>query len=300
MFERFTTQTRATVALAVEEARAAGHAAVGTEHLLLGLLHAPETVAARALATLDVELAATRLLVIHALGFADATDGQIPFTPAAQRALQLAPLEAVARGRGDVEPEGVLLSLLADPGAGAVHILRELHVSPEDVRRELEDLAGDAADARRLSLWPGIEQTVAEGELAVGWRGRGIALAALGAAVLARSAFAARRSGPLEELEMQLLVYLALALGGDPASSVGEGEAVDSLPVALACERTDLSMAIEVLQREQLIVRLDDFDDDRVAITPEGVDRVERWLARAASLFGGWPPDRPSVDDATG
>lgn len=296
MFEQFTTPARATVALAVEEARAAGHTAVGTEHILLGLLHAPDSIAAWALSALDVELTATRLLVTRALGSADPADGQIPFTRAAQHALQLAPLEAVAHGRAHAEPEDILLSLLADPETGAVQTLLGVGVTPEQVRRELERLTAGAADAPL----PGVEPAVAEGELEVGWRGRGIALAALGAAVLARSAFDARRSGPLGELEMQLLVYLALALDPGAALTGGPGEDIDSLPTTLACDRQDLRVAIDALRREQLVVHKTEFEEDRVAITPAGVDRVERWLGRTVSLFGGWPPERPDVDDATG
>jgi Clp amino terminal domain, pathogenicity island component len=303
VLERFTMQSRAAVALGVEEAWAAGHAAVGTEHILLGLLHAPETVAGRALSALEVDLAEARLVVRRALGRAEPTEGQIPFTPAAQYALGLALPEAVGRGRGEVEPEDILFALVAHPDTGAAQTLLELGATPEDVRLELERLALALAPAPappKPPAWPGPAQPMAEGEPELGWRGRGIALAALGAAVLARSAFGARRAAPLLELEMQLLVYLALALDDDPAASAGPGEAVDFLPVALACDREDMSTAIEALQREQLVVRPETPDDDRVAITPAGTARVAEWLARTVPLFDGWPPEHPGVDDATG
>jgi Clp amino terminal domain, pathogenicity island component len=294
-------QARAAVALAAEEARAAGHTAVGTEHILLGVLHAPESFAGRALSTLAIELAPTRHLVTSTLGSAEPTEGLIPFTSAASRALELAESVALDRGRGAVEPEDILLALVAEPGNGAARILLELDVTPEDVRSQLDDLAGEPADTRRLARWPGLEQDIAEGELEVGWRGRAIALAALGAAVLGRSAFDARRTRPLTELEMQLLVYLALGLEADPAEQASRGEAVESLPAALACDHQELVVAVDALRREQLVVRPELVDEgERVAITPAGVARVEQWLRRAVPLFGGWPPEHTGVDDATG
>ena len=301
MFERFTMQARGAVALAAEEARAAGHAAVGSEHILLGLLHAPDSLVGQALSSFDIRLTATRLLVTHRLGSAEPTEGEIPFTPPAQRALERALPEAIRRGRADVEPEDILLALLADPIAGATQTLLELGATPEDVCRELESLAGDPADSDQLDGWPGLEETGAEGTFEVGWRGRAIALAALGAAVLGRSAFDDRRTRTLVALEMELLVYLALGLEADPASQAGPGEAVEFLPVALACDHQELSLAIDALRGAQLVVRPAELDDeDRVAITPAGVARVEQWLSRIVPLFGGWPPEHPTADDATG
>jgi ATP-dependent Clp protease ATP-binding subunit ClpC len=83
VFERFTTQGRAAVAMAVEEARSFGHAAIGTEHLLLALIRAPETEAAQALFSLGVELSATRSVVRRILGWGEPSEGEMPFTPEA-------------------------------------------------------------------------------------------------------------------------------------------------------------------------------------------------------------------------
>lgn len=300
MFERFTIQARAAIALAVEEARALGHAAIGTEHVLLGLLHSPETEAGRALSAHGIELAEARVLVGRTLGSGEPTEGQMPFTPTAQRALELAVPEADRRGRNAVAPDDVLLAVLAEPEAGAALILRELGASADDVRAEVEHLIVDQAGPGRPAHWPGLGESAADGVLEVGWRGRAIALGALGAAVLGRSAFDARRTGPLAELEMQLLVFLALGLDAGAASAADEGEAVESLPAALACDRQGLRAAIESLRRDQLVVRPAYSDDDRVAITPAGLARVDRWLAAVVPLLGGWPPDHPGVDDATG
>jgi hypothetical protein len=101
------------------------------------------------------------------------------------------------------------------------------------------------------------------------------------------------------ELEMQILVLLALGLDAE-AAAVSEGEEVESLPGALACDRQDLGQAIEALRRERLVVHPVETGEDRVAMTPAGVERVEWWLERVLPLFAGWPPEYPGVDDATG
>ena len=54
MFERFTDRARRVVVLAQEEARLLNHNYIGTEHILLGLIHEGEGVAAKALESLDI------------------------------------------------------------------------------------------------------------------------------------------------------------------------------------------------------------------------------------------------------
>ena len=68
---------------------------------------------------------------------------------------------------------------------------------------------------------------------------------------------------------------------------------------ALACDPVELEQAIESLLRGGLVVRPAAPDDDRVAITPPGVARVEAWQRGIVSLFAGWPPERVDVDDVT-
>jgi DNA-binding MarR family transcriptional regulator len=132
----------------------------------------------------------------------------------------------------------------------------------------------------------------------LGWRERGIALAALGASVLARSAFAASRTGGLGPIEMQALVYLTLATEHELPSQPGEG--LGSLSSALACQGEDAAIAVDSLARQGLVAYAEDTDDLRVAVTPEGVAKVDEWLTFVDSLFEGWPPDVSGVDDATG
>ena len=85
MFERFTDRARRVVVLAQEEARMLNHAHIGTEHLLLGLVHEGEGVAARALEALGISLEAVCREVEEIIGRGEqAPQGHIPFTPRAK------------------------------------------------------------------------------------------------------------------------------------------------------------------------------------------------------------------------
>src|SRR5919108_273564 len=77
MFERFTDRARRVVVLAQEEARMLNHNYIGTEHILLGLIHEGEGVAAKALESLGISLEAVRSQVIQLLqGYAGKGEGQ--------------------------------------------------------------------------------------------------------------------------------------------------------------------------------------------------------------------------------
>jgi ATP-dependent Clp protease ATP-binding subunit ClpC len=78
------------VVLAQEEARMLNHAHIGTEHLLLGLVHEGQGVAARALEALGISLEAVRLEVEEVIGRGERPpSGHIPFTPRAKKVLEL-------------------------------------------------------------------------------------------------------------------------------------------------------------------------------------------------------------------
>ncbi|MGL1831764.1 UNVERIFIED_CONTAM: hypothetical protein GN151_15460, partial [Acinetobacter sp. HSTU-ASm16] len=68
MFERFTDRARRVVVLAQEEARMLNHNYIGTEHLLLGLIHEGEGVAAKALESMGITLSAAREQVQDIIG----------------------------------------------------------------------------------------------------------------------------------------------------------------------------------------------------------------------------------------
>ncbi|MHB1852171.1 MAG: Clp protease N-terminal domain-containing protein, partial [Acidimicrobiales bacterium] len=96
MFERFTDRARRALGLAQEEARLLGHSFIGTEHILLGLIHEGEGVAAKALESLGITLTAAREKVEETIGMAgSAPSGSPPFTPRAKKVLELSLREAL-------------------------------------------------------------------------------------------------------------------------------------------------------------------------------------------------------------
>src|SRR5215470_11473113 len=93
MFERFTDRARRVVVLAQEEARMLDHGYIGTEHLLLGLIHEGEGVAAKTLGAMGISLDAVLQQVETTIGRGkEPPSGHIPFTPRAKRVLEPRPL----------------------------------------------------------------------------------------------------------------------------------------------------------------------------------------------------------------
>jgi hypothetical protein len=129
-----------------------------------------------------------------------------------------------------------------------------------------------------------------------GWRARGIALAALGAAVLTRRSFGAWEAGiGLDDAHVQLLAALAL-LGADAHES--------ELATSLALGTADVAEAAQTLAARGLVEEQpDDPPDtgDRLwVVTEAGASAVHEWISRIVPLFAGWPRDNPDIDDATG
>src|SRR6478752_1485728 len=113
MFERFTDRARRVVVLAQEEARMLNHNYIGTEHILLGLIHEGEGVAAKALESLGISLEAVRAQVQEIIGEGQqAPSGHIPFTPRAKKVLELSLREALQLGHNYIGTEHILLGLI--------------------------------------------------------------------------------------------------------------------------------------------------------------------------------------------
>src|SRR5580704_19127137 len=114
MFERFTDRARRVVVLAQEEARMLNHDYIGSEHILLALIHEESGVAAQALESLGIAEGAARQQVeeITGRGQQDPPRGHIPFTPRAKKILQLSMREAIALGHAYIGTEHILLGLV--------------------------------------------------------------------------------------------------------------------------------------------------------------------------------------------
>ena len=141
MFERFTDRARRVVVLAQEEARMLNHNYIGTEHLLLGLIGEGEGVAAKALESLGISLAAVRQQVEEIIGQGQqAPSGHIPFTPRAKKVLELADREARALGHDYVGTEHILLGLIREGDGVAAQVLVKLGADPNRVRQQVIQL----------------------------------------------------------------------------------------------------------------------------------------------------------------
>jgi ATP-dependent Clp protease ATP-binding subunit ClpA len=146
MFERFTERARQVVVLAQEEARVLGHAYIGTEHLLLGLLREQHGVGGEALASLGLTLEGARDSVRRIVGEGSGSPAaQIPFSPRAKKALELALREAIRLGHEHIGTEHILLGLSRQPDGAAATIVLEAGVVPEAIRARVLDRLGPAA-----------------------------------------------------------------------------------------------------------------------------------------------------------
>ncbi len=141
MFERFTDRARRVVVLAQEEARMLNHNYIGTEHILLGLIHEGEGVAAKALESLGISLEAVRSQVEEIIGQGQqAPSGHIPFTPRAKKVLELSLREALQLGHNYIGTEHILLGLIREGEGVAAQVLVKLGADLGRVRQQVIQL----------------------------------------------------------------------------------------------------------------------------------------------------------------
>ena len=161
LFERFTDRARRVVVLAQEEARLLNHNYIGTEHILLGLIHEGEGVAAKALESLGISLEAVRSQVEEIIGQGGSSpSGHIPFTPRAKKVLELSLREALQLGHNYIGTEHILLGLIREGEGVAAQVLVKLGADLSRVRQQVIQLlsgyqgpAGGKEPARRF--WHG-------------------------------------------------------------------------------------------------------------------------------------------------
>ena len=152
MFERFTDRARRVVVLAQEEARLLNHNYIGTEHILLGLIHEGEGVAARGLEGLGINLESVRQQVVEIIGQgSQAPSGHIPFTPRAKKVLELSLREALQLGHNYIGTEHILLGLIREGEGVAAQVLQklgaELHKVRQTVIQLLSGVQGEESSA---------------------------------------------------------------------------------------------------------------------------------------------------------
>src|SRR5476651_2410061 len=141
MFERFTDRARRVVVLAQEEAKMLNHNYIGTEHILLGLIHEGEGVAAKALESLGISLDAVREQVLDNIGQGQQQPtGHIPFTPRAKKVLELSLREALQLGHNYIGTEHILLGLIREGEGVAAQVLVKLGADLNKVRQQVIQL----------------------------------------------------------------------------------------------------------------------------------------------------------------
>ena len=137
MFERFTDRARRVLVLAQEEARLLNHNYLGTEHILLGLVHEGEGVAALVLDSFGVGLDTVRQRIKEAVGDSPGAGvGAPPFTPRSKKVLELSLREALRLGHNYIGTEHLLLGLVRVDEGLAAQILTQLGVPSTDAVRD--------------------------------------------------------------------------------------------------------------------------------------------------------------------
>ncbi len=127
--------------LAQEEARLLNHNYIGTEHILLGLIHEGEGVAAKALESLGISLQAVRDQVEEIIGQGGSSpSGHIPFTPRAKKVLELSLREALQLGHNYIGTEHILLGLIREGEGVAAQVLTKLGADLSRVSQQVIQL----------------------------------------------------------------------------------------------------------------------------------------------------------------
>jgi hypothetical protein len=240
MFERFTDRARRVVVLAQEEARRLDHNHIGTEHLLLGLVHEGTGVAGVALSRLGIGLGAVREQVDRSVGKGDSTpSGHIPFTPRAKKVLELSLREALDLGHNYIGTEHVLLGLVREGEGVASQVLVALGADASRVRQQvLQQLSaqpgrvGARFGARRWALARRREPRVRASEM-IEW--------SVDRLVFRRFTVSAARVLLLADSEAMRLEHAGVGVGHLLLGLVAEGEG--RAAAALAVRDVDVGRA---------------------------------------------------------
>lgn len=159
MLRRFTQRAQRALMHAQEEARAMNHPAVGTEHILLGVVKEGEGIAARALINLNINTDGLRQEIKRQIGTTDGKGvdeaGDLPITPRAKKVLNLAFDEARLQGVNYVGTEHLLLAVLREEESLASQVLTSMGVKLDDVRSQVWGLLGGEASPNGSEDEPG-------------------------------------------------------------------------------------------------------------------------------------------------
>jgi ATP-dependent Clp protease ATP-binding subunit ClpC len=207
MFERFTDRARRVVVAAAEESRMLGHHHIGSEHILLGLLHEQHGLARQVLDAAGVTLAAARAQVQELAGpGGEPPTGHIPFTQRAKRILELSLREAIEQKKSYIGTEHILLGLIRDADGGGAQILARLGGSLSALRQRVLEVAAAAPDPL-----PDEDPGLRPGPGTVS--GLGARLPAVEQAIIGFR----KLLEPVDRRLARIERHLGIAVGGDPA-----------------------------------------------------------------------------------
>jgi ATP-dependent Clp protease ATP-binding subunit ClpC len=125
MFERFTDKARRILVVSQEEARELDHNFLGTEHIMLAMLHEEDTIPHDVLVTMGADYEQAQKLVRAAVP-ATGASGQAPFTPRAKKVLELSLREALQLGHNWIGPEHMILALVREGDGIGVAVLEQM------------------------------------------------------------------------------------------------------------------------------------------------------------------------------
>lgn len=151
MFDRFTDRARKILGLAKSEAQRLHHSYIGTEHILLGLLHVVDSSAATVLKSMNLDLGKIGQEIeklVSGYPAAASREANLPFTPRGKRVLELAVAEAMRFGHDYVGSEHLLIALVGEGEGIAARVLLSLGVTLERTRSRVGEHLGLARDER--------------------------------------------------------------------------------------------------------------------------------------------------------
>jgi ATP-dependent Clp protease ATP-binding subunit ClpC len=153
MFERFTDRARRVVVLAQEEAKKLSHGYIGTEHILLGLIHEGKSGAVEALESLGISLDELRQETEENIGRVEEKDlpQHLPWAERAKKALELSLREALQLGHNYIGPEHILLGLIREGDSGAAQVLVKRGADLNTVRQLIHEMLPASATPSKLA-----------------------------------------------------------------------------------------------------------------------------------------------------
>ena len=137
MFGRFTERAQKVISFSQQMAQQLGHNYVGTEHLLLGIIKEEESIAAKALKNLGIEIEQVQQRIVQSVGVGDKPSELLGYTPRTKKVFELSIGEARSLNHNYVGTEHLLLGIIKAGDGIATKILTELGASLQNVRTEV-------------------------------------------------------------------------------------------------------------------------------------------------------------------